>query len=115
MPSRRRRGVASNSVTFSAKGGEANIFHVEGDSTIAVKIYTDGKGLERQPKVTAMIADRLGDRTPAVAFPVETVSANGAFAGFTMPKAIGAKVMHQLCSPGDRKAEFPEANFRFLV
>lgn len=23
--------------------------------------------------------------------------------------------MHQLCSPGDRKAEFPDANFRFLV
>jgi DNA-binding helix-hairpin-helix protein with protein kinase domain len=97
------------------KGGEANIFHVEGDSTIAVKIYTDGKGLERQAKVTAMIADRLRERTPIVAFPVETVSVNGAFVGFTMRKAIGAKVMHQLCSPGDRKAEFPDANFRFLV
>jgi DNA-binding helix-hairpin-helix protein with protein kinase domain len=72
------------------KGGEANIFHAEGDSTIAVKIYTDGKGLERQPKVTAMIADRLRERTPAVAFPVETVSANGAFAGFTMPKRVAA-------------------------
>lgn len=97
------------------KGGEANIFHVEGDSTIAVKVYKDGKELMRQPKVNAMIADRLRERTLIVAFPIEAVSANGAFAGFTMRKASGAKALHQLCSPGDRKAEFPEANFRFLV
>jgi DNA-binding helix-hairpin-helix protein with protein kinase domain len=43
------------------------------------------------------------------------VTANGAFAGFTMRKAVGAKLMHQLCTPGDRKTEFPDANFRFLV
>ena len=97
------------------KGGEANIFHVEGDGTIAVKLYTDGKELTRQPKVNAMIADRLRDRTPIVAFPIEAVNVNGVFAGFTMRKAAGAKAMHQLCTPGDRKAEFPDANFRFLV
>lgn len=97
------------------KGGEANIFHVEGDGTIAVKLYTDGKELKRQPKVNAMIADQLRSRTSIVAFPIEVVNVNGIFAGFTMQKANGAKPMHQLCTPGDRKAEFPEANFRFLV
>jgi DNA-binding helix-hairpin-helix protein with protein kinase domain len=97
------------------KGGEADIFHVEGDGAIAVKLYTDGKELKRQAKVDAMIADRLRDRTPIVAFPIEAVNVNGVFAGFTMRKAAGAKAMHQLCTPGDRKAEFPEANFRFLV
>ncbi len=97
------------------KGGEANIFHVEGDSTIAVKLYTDGKELTRQAKVNAMIADRLRDRTSIVAFPIEAVNVNGLFAGFTMRKVAGAKAMHQLCTPGDRKAEFPDANFRFLV
>src|ERR1019366_1336017 len=97
------------------KGGEAKIFHVEGDSSIALKIYTDGKELDRRGKVNAMIADRLHNRTPFVAFPLETVTANGSFAGFTMRKAVGAKLMHQLCRPGDRKTEFPDANFRFLV
>jgi DNA-binding helix-hairpin-helix protein with protein kinase domain len=97
------------------RGGEAKIFHVEDDSSIAVKIYTDGKELDRRGKVNAMIADRLHNRTPFVAFPLETVTANGAFAGFTMRKAVGAKLMHQLCTPGDRKTEFPDANFRFLV
>ena len=60
-----------------------------------------------------MIADRLSERTPFVAFPIETVTANATFAGFTMRKAIGARPMHQLCSP--EKGEFPDANFRFLV
>jgi DNA-binding helix-hairpin-helix protein with protein kinase domain len=97
------------------KGGEAKIFHVDGDSSIAVKIYTDGKAVERRGKVNAMIADRLRERAPFVAFPIETVNANGTFAGFTMRKVVGAKPMHQLCTPGDRKTEFPEAHFRFLV
>jgi serine/threonine protein kinase len=52
---------------------------------------------------------------PFVAFPIETVTANGAFAGFTMRKATGMKLMHRLCTPADRKTEFPDANFRFLV
>lgn len=98
------------------KGGEGTIFHVEGDSKIAVKIYTDGEERVRQLKLEAMIADRLHERTPFVAFPIETVAANKAtFAGFTMRKAVGAKLMHQLCTPGDRKTEFPDANFRFMV
>lgn len=97
------------------KGGEGTIYHVEDDNKIAVKIYTDGKGPGRQPKLSAMIADRLNERSPFVAFPIETVSANGAFVGFTMRKAFDARLMHQLCSPGDRKAVFPDANFRFLI
>ncbi len=97
------------------KGGEAKIFHVEGDSSIAVKIYVDGKADERRGKVNAMIADRLRERTPFVAFPIETVTADGAFTGFTMRKVADAKLMHQLCSPVDRKTEFPDADFRFLV
>ena len=101
--------------TILGKGGEAQIFHVEGDSSIAVKLYTDGKAAERRGKVNAMIADKLRERTPFVAFPIETVNANGTFVGFTMRKVLGSKPMHQLCTPGDRKNEFPEAHFRFLV
>lgn len=97
------------------KGGEGTIFDVDGDNATAVKIYTDGKALDRRGKLIAMIADRLHERTPFVAFPIEAVTANGAFSGFTMRKVVGAKLMHQLCSPGDRKIEFPDANFRFLV
>jgi DNA-binding helix-hairpin-helix protein with protein kinase domain len=97
------------------KGGEARIYHVLNDSSIAVKIYTDGKAADRREKVNAMISDGLCNRTPFVAFPLEVVSSKATFVGFTMRKAVGAKPLHQLCTPGDRKVEFPDANFRFLV
>ena len=62
-----------------------------------------------------MISDRLYERTPFVTFPIEEVTSKGVFAGFTMRQAVGAKPLHQLCTPGDRKTEFPAANFRFLI
>src|ERR1700730_5521459 len=62
-----------------------------------------------------MIADKLFERTSFVAFPIEEVTAKGVFAGFTMRQVVAAKLLHQLCTPGDRKIEFPTANFRFLV
>jgi DNA-binding helix-hairpin-helix protein with protein kinase domain len=97
------------------KGGEAEIFHVEGDGAIAVKLYTDGKELERMPKIRAMIADKMNEKTSLVAFPMETVLSNGRFVGFTMRKTIGSKLLLNLCISSDRKTEFPNANYRFLV
>jgi DNA-binding helix-hairpin-helix protein with protein kinase domain len=97
------------------KGGEANIFRVESDRPTAVKLYIEGKAAERHDKVIAVISDRLFERTSFVAFPIEAVTSKGTFVGFTMRQAIGAKPLHQLCTPGDRKAEFPDATFRFLV
>jgi DNA-binding helix-hairpin-helix protein with protein kinase domain len=97
------------------QGGEAKIFQVASARPLAVKLYVAGKAAERRDKVNAMISDRLFERTSSVAFPIEAVTSKGAFVGFTMRQAIGAKPLHQLCTPGDRKAEFPTANFRFLV
>jgi DNA-binding helix-hairpin-helix protein with protein kinase domain len=97
------------------KGGEGTIFDVVGDGALAVKIYTDGKEADRREKLNAMIADRFSTKTPFVAAPIETVVTNGAIVGFTMKKAIGGKTVHLLCLPSDRIAEFPQANFRFLI
>ncbi len=97
------------------RGGEGQIFSGRGRSPFAVKLYTDGKAAERREKINAMISDRCFDRTPFVAFPMEAVISKGAFVGFTMRQALGVKPLHQLCTPGDRKIEFPAANYRFLV
>jgi hypothetical protein len=70
------------------KGGEAEIFHVDDDAAIAVKLYTDGKEVERLPKVRAMIADKMNEKTSLVAFPLETVLSNGRFVGFTMRSTL---------------------------
>ena len=97
------------------KGGEGTIFHVEGDPSLALKIYTDGKQLERLPKLQAMIANKLSSRTALVSFPLDTAHTNSGFVGFTMRKAVGSKPMFNLCISSDRKNEFPDANYRFLV
>jgi DNA-binding helix-hairpin-helix protein with protein kinase domain len=62
-----------------------------------------------------MITDRLHERSRFVAFPIEVVNANGAFAGFTMRKVVNSIPLFQLCITSDRKSEFPDANFRFMV
>lgn len=97
------------------KGGEGKIFNVEDDPGVAVKIYTDGKEQERLPKVRAMVADHLADKTRFVSFPRDIVLANGRFAGFVMRKVVAAKPLFDLCITSARKSEFPDANYRFLV
>src|SRR5438094_10318411 len=89
------------------KGAEGTIYNIEGEPTVAVKVYTDGNARSRLPKLAAMIADQLHQRTPFVAFPIETVTENGAFAGFTMRKVAASKPLFQLCLGSDRKVEFP--------
>jgi DNA-binding helix-hairpin-helix protein with protein kinase domain len=69
----------------------------------------------RLPKLRVMIADRLHQSTSFAAFPVETVTANGNFAGFTMRKVASSRPLFQLCLTSDRRLEFPDANFRFMV
>lgn len=98
------------------KGGEGNVYHVEGNPGLAAKIYTDGKSAERQAKISAMVDSGLHRASNFVAFPIELiVSQNGLFMGFTMRKVEGVKPIHELYGPGSRKAEFPKADFRFLV
>ena len=97
------------------KGGEGTIFHIEDDASLALKVYTDGKQHERLAKLQAMIASRLSNRTSLVSFPLDTAHSNGAFVGFTMRKAVGSKPLFSLCISSDRKNEFPDASYRFLV
>nr|WP_279308118.1 hypothetical protein [Niveispirillum sp. BGYR6] len=99
------------------KGGEGTVFHVDGDASIAAKIYTDGKHLDRRDKVSTMVANALHSRSSLAAFPIDTLHANdtGDFVGFTMKKVGGVRPIHELYSPGSRRIEFPKADFRFLA
>jgi DNA-binding helix-hairpin-helix protein with protein kinase domain len=97
------------------RGAEGIIYGVDEDAAVAAKIYTDGEASSRLPKLRAMIDDRLYEHTSLMAFPIETVSEDGRFAGFTMRKVANSKPLFQLYIPVDRKTEFPDANFRFIV
>lgn len=98
------------------RGGEGDVHAITGDPNHAVKIYTVKETGERQAKVAAMIRAGLAARSDLVAFPVAVVNrAGGKFAGFTMRRVTGRKPLHELYSPGARKAAFPRADYRFLM
>jgi DNA-binding helix-hairpin-helix protein with protein kinase domain len=98
------------------KGGEGQVFHVEGHPDLALKIYNPAKAVERKEKIQAMVAAGLAGTSNYVAYPKEVVNdQSGKFAGFTMKKVTGFKSIHDLYGPGSRKNEFPKADVKFLV
>lgn len=98
------------------KGGEGEVFHVEGHPDLALKIYNPNKAIERKEKIHAMVAAGLNRTSDFVAYPKEAVNdQSGKFAGFTMKKVSGFKTIHDLYGPGSRKNEFPKADVKFLV
>jgi DNA-binding helix-hairpin-helix protein with protein kinase domain len=98
------------------KGGEGVVHEVDGEPSIAVKLYHPNIARERAEKITAMVAAQWHAAASNVAFPIETLfSPSGQFAGFTMRRVGGHKPIHSLYSPTSRKTEFPAASFRFLI
>jgi len=97
-------------------GGEGEVYQIQGDPDRVVKIYTDGKGDEREEKVRAMVRLNLYQRSGFTAFPQDIVTTgSGDFAGFVMRKITGHHPLHELYRPQDRRRHFPEADYRFLV
>lgn len=97
-------------------GGEGAVFEVAGQSDMAMKLYWPDKAAGRDDKVRAMVASAWSRSNAAVAYPVDLLHASGGkFAGFTMRRIAGHKPVHLLYSPGSRKVEFPQADFRFLI
>ena len=98
------------------KGGEGEVYAVEGSTETLVKFYTLSDLDSREAKVKAMIARGLAKASPLIAFPVQVVKdKTGKFAGFTMKRVNEHQALHELYSPGARKAAFPRADYRFLV
>jgi DNA-binding helix-hairpin-helix protein with protein kinase domain len=98
------------------KGGEGEVYALEGVNDQVVKFYTVTDTRSREAKIKKMIADDLSKVTPLIAFPISVIrNKGGAFAGFTMMKVSGHQPLHELYAPGVRKAAFPRADYRFLV
>lgn len=98
------------------KGGEGEVFALNGDLNRAAKIYTVPDLASREAKVAAMIDAALVKRTSLVAFPLSAIrKKNGSFIGFLMPRVSGHRAIHDLYAPGSRKHKFPRADYRFLA
>jgi len=99
------------------RGGEGDVFLLEGNDSIAVKIYTLNSLGDRPEKINAFVQEKLYERASQVAFPIAIVcdSTNGKFIGFTMKMVANCKPLHELYAPGSRKIYFPKTDYRFLV
>lgn len=98
------------------KGGEGEVYALTSSSDTLVKFYTLADLASREAKVKRMIAAGLAKTSPLISFPLAVVRDKaGKFAGFTMKAVVEHQPLHELYSPGARKASFPRADYRFLV
>ncbi|MCW5599410.1 MAG: hypothetical protein KIT59_09910, partial [Nitrosomonas sp.] len=98
------------------KGGEGEIYSLQNDPTLALKVYTTHDRMAREQKISAMVKLNLAKKTTLVAFPISVAKTNdGMFIGFVMRLVSDHKPLHELYSPGARKTHFPHADYRFLV
>jgi DNA-binding helix-hairpin-helix protein with protein kinase domain len=97
------------------KGGEGEVFQIEGASEHALKIY-GVPDARRESKVTAMVRGGLASGSDLIAFPSSIARRqDGAFVGFTMRLVRNHTSLHELYSPGSRKIHFPKADYRFTI
>lgn len=98
------------------KGGEGEVYALEGDNTRALKLYTIQDLASREAKVLAMLRAQLAKRSRLVAFPQAIVKTkDGRFIGFVMNLVSGHRPIFDLYSPAARKISFPKADYRFLI
>lgn len=98
------------------KGGEGEIYLLADERLVAIKIYTVAEIGDRASKVRALVAGKLAEKAPLVAFPIaEATTKDGKFLGFAMRLVEGHKPLHELYAPGSRKIHFAHADYRFLV
>ena len=98
------------------KGGEGEVYALQGRSSQVVKIYNSSLRQKREDKVRAMIREHLASSTELVAYPTEVATGlRGEFVGFVMNRVSGYRPVHELYSPKSRQRHFPKADYRFLV
>ncbi len=102
--------------TRLGKGGEGEVYALEGRNDQVLKYYTVKDLGAREPKIRKMISEKLATKSALIAFPIDIAfDKSGKFAGFTMPLIVAHQPLHELYSPGARKANFPHADYRFLI
>lgn len=98
------------------KGGEGEVYKIQGRAGQAVKIYNTSLRSQREDKVRAMVGQALAVKTDLVAYPGEVATdVRGNFVGFSMRLVSGYRPLHELYSPKSRQRYFPKADYRLIV
>jgi hypothetical protein len=97
-----------------ARGGEAVVYEVQGRAELLAKIHLPGKAPDAG-KLAAMLAMTDVALRNQCAWPVDMLHDGGQFAGFLMPRIANHRPLFELYLPKLRLAEFPRADWRFLL
>ena len=98
------------------QGGEGTVYELEEDPGSAAKIHHHPLTPLRAEKIRAMAALQSDQVARLAAWPTGLLSLpSGTPIGLLMPKVTGHKDIHHLYSPKSRRAEFPGADWRFLI
>mgnify|MGYP001044191003 CR=1 FL=1 len=112
---------AGNAIRLPSKpfavGGEGAVFDVVDRPDLVAKLYSKPQSRERCDKLRAMAKLCNPDLLKIAAWPTATLSANGSAVvdGILMPKVAGFLEIHHLYSVAQRKKDFPEADWSFLL
>ncbi|MGH9678183.1 MAG: protein kinase domain-containing protein, partial [Candidatus Acidiferrum sp.] len=97
------------------KGAEGAVYEIVRDANRVVKIHHHAKP-DLGPKIAAMMALKTDKLLTLAAWPLDVAfSPKGDCIGLIIPRVSGHKDIHNLYSPRSRKAEFPSADWRFLI
>lgn len=99
------------------KGGEANVYNVDGDHDVVAKVYHSAPTKDKQEKLAWMTRLSTPDLSKFAAWPVATIQrrGQGTTAGVLMPRVENAREIHELYGPAHRRTEFPTADWHFLI
>jgi hypothetical protein len=117
----RLRDQLGNEVRLAPKpfavGGEGAVFDVQDRPNLVAKLYSKPQSRERCDKLRAMAKLCSPDLLRIAAWPTATLSAGNTATidGILMPKIAGYPEIHHLYSVAQRKKEFPEADWGFLL
>lgn len=99
------------------KGGEGSVFTLHGSRDLVAKVYHSPIDRDKQAKLTYMVSAHDEKLLKYAAWPQATLheSRGGPVVGFTMEKVGGMNPIQTLYSPAQRKQEFPQRGWDFLV
>jgi DNA-binding helix-hairpin-helix protein with protein kinase domain len=100
-------------------GGEGTVYEIERSPAIVAKVYnsTHLPDAQKGAKLLAMVRSPTESIKKVAAWPVDLLLSerDRKAQGFLMPKLTGFKEMHNLYTPKSRLAEFPFADWQFLI
>lgn len=98
------------------RGAEGVVYELPNDASLAAKVYHKPIDRDRAEKIKAMAALRNTSLERFTAWPRDLLLSHGSQpVGLTMARVPASKDVHNLYGPKSRLAEFPRADWRFLV